>query len=232
MFNGGSLFIIMEKIMKQIFNSISLIVLILFTTLQLTLAGEPAVKNHIASSAEEICPLLTGTQIPAVTLTNIDGEPFTLKSAVTKKPTALIFYRGGWCPFCNLHLSKLKNIEDDLLQLGYQILAVSMDRPAKLRESLEKYEMTYTLLSDSAAVAAKAFGIAFRVKDEYINKLKSFDMDLEKASGQQHHILPVPAAYIIGTDGIIRFAYTNPNYKVRINPQVLMAAARAYLTEK
>jgi peroxiredoxin len=220
----------MEKIMKQIFNSTSLSLLILFITVQITLAGEPTVNNNVASSAEEICPLLTGAPVPSVTLTTIDGEPFTLNSAVIKKPAVLIFYRGGWCPFCNLHLAELKNIEDDLLRLGYQILAVSMDRPAKLRESLQKHEMKYTLLSDSAATAARAFGIAFKVEAEYIHKLLDFGMDLEKASGKKHHILPVPAVFIVGTDGVIKFEFINPNYKVRISSELLLEAAKAGLS--
>lgn len=218
--------------MKQIFNRTKLSLLILFTTVKITLAGEPAIHNNVAPSAVEICPLLIGAPVPAVTLTTINGEPFTLKLTVTKKPAVLIFYRGGWCPFCNLHLAELKDIETDLVKLGYRILAISLDRPAELRKSLEKHEMKYTLLSDSSGVAAKAFGLAFKVEDAYINKLNSFGMNLEKASGQKHHILLVPAAFIIGTDGLIKFAYINPNYKVRVKADVLLAAARAYLTEK
>ncbi len=193
--------------------------------------NQPDNKNTAAKISEQICPLLIGAKVPPLTLTNVDGKSINLNKAVALKPTVLIFYRGGWCPFCNLHLAELKDIEDDLIQLGYQILAVSMDRPAKLRESMQKHEMNYTLLSDSAAAAAKAFGLAFKVEDEHINKLKGFGMNLEEASGQEHHILPVPAAFIIGTDGLIKFEYVNPNYKVRIKADVLLAAARAYLAE-
>jgi len=210
---------------------ILVLILITFSDPASLLADVPGDSNNVADSTEAVCPLLIGEPLPSLTLTTIDGEPFDLNAAVAQKPTVLIFYRGGWCPFCNLHLAELKDIEDDIVQLGYQILAVSMDRPAKLRESLQKHEMNYTLLSDSAAAAAKTFGLAFKVEDEYINKLKGFGMNLEEASGQEHHILPLPAAFIIGTDGLIKFEYVNPNYKVRIRADVLLAAARAYLTE-
>ncbi len=86
--------------------------------------------------------------------------------------------------------------------MGYQILAISMYRPEKLRESLQRHQLTYTMLSDSAAVAPTAFGLAYTGNN-------SNTSTLEMASGQNHHILPVPAAFIIGTDRIIKFEYIN-----------------------
>ena len=76
--------------------------------------------------------------------------------------------------------------------------------------------------------ANRAFGLAFQVDDELFSKYLTYNIDLEKASGQAHHVLPAPATYIIGTDGIINFAYINPDYKVRLHPDVLLAAAKAY----
>jgi hypothetical protein len=76
--------------------------------------------------------------------------------------------------------------------------------------------------------AAKAFGLAFRVDDELYERYKGFNIDLENASGETHHLLPVPAVLIIGKDGRIRFQYVNPDYKIRLDAQVLLAAARAY----
>ena len=77
----------------------------------------------------------------------------------------------------------------------------------------------------------RAFGLAFRVDDELNEKYLSYDIDLERASGEDHHVLPAPATYIIGTDGVINFAYINPDYKVRLHPDVLLAAAKAYNEE-
>ena len=117
--------------------------------------------------------------------------------------------------------------EADLLNLGYQILAISPDRTPKLGESVEKGKLTYTLLSDSSMTAAQAFGIAFRVDDATLEKYKGYNIDLEAASGEKHHLLPVPAVFIVGTDGVIAFVYANPDYKVRLTPEVLLAAAKA-----
>lgn len=182
-----------------------------------------------AASAEEIHPLLTGMKIPNVIVNNANGSPLHLYEAIEKQPTVLIFYRGGWCPYCNIHMGQLQSAEPELLKLGYQILAISADRPEKLRESIEKKHLNYTLLSDSSMACAQAFGIAFQVDEKTIERYKSYNMDLEEASGLTHHLLPVPAAFIIGTDGIIKFEYLNPNYKVRLDPDVLLAAARAAL---
>ncbi len=126
---------------------------------------------------------------------------------------------------------QLQNIEPQLIQLGYQIIAISPDLPIKLAQTIRKHKLNYLLLSDSKMKAARAFGIAFRVAEK-ARKRNNFDRDLEDASGEKHHLLPVPAAFIIGTDGIIKFEYVNPNYTVRIKPDLLLAAAKATLDSK
>lgn len=187
-----------------------------------TLGDSQGHHAKVADSAEDICPVLVGSAVPDVPLTTVEGEAFDLRAALTQKPTLLIFYRGGWCPFCNMHLAELQKVRADLVDMGYQILAVSMDRPAKLRESLQEHQLDYTLLSDSAAAAATAFGLAFRATSSNTQRLEAF-------SGEDHHILPVPAAFIVGTDGVIKFEYINPNYKVRVKSEIILAAARAEL---
>lgn len=124
---------------------------------------------------------------------------------------------------------QLQNIEPQLIQLGYQIIAISPDLPLKLAQTIRKHKLDYLLLSDSKMKAARAFGIAFKVDEETFKRNKNFDRDLEDASGEKHHLLPVPAAYIVGTDAIIKFEYINPNYTVRIRPDLLLAAAKAAL---
>jgi peroxiredoxin len=116
--------------------------------------------------------------------------------------------------------------------MGYQVIAVSADRAEKLAETMQKDSLDYTLLSDSKTFAAQALGLAFRVEENVVERYKQNKMDLEDASGERHHILPVPAAFIVGMDGIIKFEYVNPNYRVRVDPEVLLAAAKSALLEK
>ena len=128
-----------------------------------------------------------------------------------------------------MQLGQLQNIEPQLIQLGYQIIAINPDKPAKLGQAIQKYKLSYLLLSDSTMVGAQAFGIAFIVDEKTLERYKNLGIDLEVASGGKHYLLPVPAVFIVGTDGIIKFEYVNLNYKVRINPDLLLIAAKASL---
>lgn len=113
--------------------------------------------------------------------------------------------------------------------MGYQIIAISADSPEYLSQSKHKHEMSYTLLSDHSMKGAMALGLAWQVNAEGLKMYKGYGIDLEKASGEKHHILPVPAAFVIGTDGKIAFAYVNPDYKVRVPATVLLEAAKVEL---
>ena len=128
-------------------------------------------------------------------------------------------------------MGQLQKIESNLTQLGYQILALSADRPEKLRASVEKHAVTYVLLSDAAMTAARAFGIAYRVDDASVGKLAGYGIDIEEASGQTHHMLPVPSVFLVAQNGKVVFTYANPDHRVRIDPEVLLAAARAAARE-
>lgn len=185
-----------------------------------------AVAFTLGTAAAE--PLKQGDTIPDVTVQTVDDKPLRLKELVAEAPTVLIFYRGGWCPFCTRHLSALVDIQDDLKAVGVQMLAISIDQPSKLKETPQYDEFSYTLLSDADAEAAEAFGLVFTVPDELVAKYKSeYGIDLEAASGATHHKLPHPAVYVVSEDGTIQFDYVNEDYKVRLEPQKVLAAAKA-----
>jgi peroxiredoxin len=107
--------------------------------------------------------------------------------------------------------------------MGFQITAIAPDRPAKIRETKEKYGMQGRFLSDSRMAAARAFRIAYQVDANTLKQLKEYGVNLEEASGENHHHLPVPAVFIAGTDGVIQFTYANPDYTVRISSEMLLA---------
>lgn len=182
-----------------------------------------------ASSPDEVCPLKVGQQVPGVTVTDTSGKPVNLLSA-TQKPTVLVFYRGSWCLYCNRQLSALQEIHDSLQKMGFQLLGISPDKTEKIEEAIRETSYSYTLLSDSKMTAAKAFGIAFRVSDVKVQIHKMKGTSLEKSSGEDHRLLPVPSVFII-RKGEIKFSYVNPNYKVRLDPGLLIAAARATLKD-
>lgn len=179
-------------------------------------------------SGQEPKRLVVGDTIPDATLRTDKDAEFKLRDAVKAKPAVIIFYRGGWCPFCSKHLSTLADIEKDLAAAGVQLLAISADQPTKLRERPEQKKLSYTLLSDSTMTAAKAFGIAFQVPDNLVHRYKTaFNLDLETESGQFHHLLPHPAVYVVDKSGVIRFAHVNQDYKVRLEADKVLEAAKA-----
>jgi peroxiredoxin len=205
----------------------SILVLIAITASILLGVVLSAQSQTVPASPTDISPLLIGERIPAITLSDAKGKAVQLKQLVALKPTVLIFYRGGWCPFCNKQLGELQSIEGDLNKLGYQIIAISTDSPENLSKTIGKQKLGYTLLSDSKLVASKQFGIAYAGPKNYEKTLfeGSAGMNREK-------LLPVPSVFILDTRGVIRFEYINPDFKQRISSGLMKAAAEAVAKEK
>lgn len=185
-------------------------------------------RERIHQSAEQVQPLLAGMAAPGFVVRDVEDSPFDFDPAAMEKPVVLTFFRGGWCPYCNLHLSEMRLAEQQLKDRGFDIWFISIDSPEYLLESLDDPNIGYTIYSDSSLDATRSFGLAFRVDDDTNERYLEWNIDLEKASGESHHVLPAPATYIIGDDGVINFAYINPLYTARLHPDVLLAAAKAY----
>ena len=201
--------------------------IIVLTLLFLLALPAVAADASLASAPNQVRPLLLGSAMPDVDLKTLDGKPTTLKAQVAGKPAVLVFYRGGWCPFCNLQLSELRLIRKDLDGLGFQMIAISPDLPAELNKTVEKDQLDYTLLSDAKADALRAFGIGYRLDDETYAKYQEYGIDLETSSGEDHHALPVPSVFIVDADGVLQFSYSHPDYKIRVPGSVILAAAKA-----
>ncbi len=195
------------------------------------LATVPAFAG-IPDNPQQVQPLSVGDRAPIFSVRTTEGalRPFSPDSY--KKPTVLLFYRGGWCPYCNTQLSDLHLVEPKLRKSGFEIVFLSTDRPELLYSSLKATDIHYTLLSDSHLEAAKAFHIAYHVDDATIAKMREFGVDLEATTGTKQHELPVPSVFIIDTSGTIRFVYWNPDYKIRLGADALCAAARPFATVK
>lgn len=186
-------------------------------------------QAEVPNDARQVNPVEVGATAPDVPLLRADGKTVRLHKLVAGQPAVLVFYRGGWCPYCNRHLAALGEIEEKLRNLGYRIHAVSMDKPEKVAATAEEADFDYALYSDASADVAKAFGLAFRVDAATYEKLIGYGIDLEAASGQDHHILPVPAVFIIDREARIRFRYFNPDYKERLSGEKLLKAARNHV---
>lgn len=204
------------------------VISILLMASSVTMAMAENSREDIHESADQVQPLLPGMKAPDFMVRDVKGQPFQYQASEQGKPVVLTFYRGGWCPYCNLHLSEMRLVEEQLTAMGFEIWFISIDKPELLYESLDDPDTHYTIYSDSSLDATRSFGLAFRVEDELNERYLGWGIDLEKASGENHHVLPAPATYILGADGVINFAYVNPDYKVRLHPDVLLAAAKAY----
>jgi len=183
-------------------------------------------KGKFFDDAEDIEPLRVGEKVPAATVHTKTGEAKKLDAVAMEQPTVFVFYRGGWCPYCSKHLNKLKAAEPALTEMGYRLVALSPDKPSVVAEHADKLEVGYTILSDAKMEAAKAFGIAFKLDDKTLKKYDGFGIDLEEASGESHNALPVPAVFVADKDGTIRFVHADPDYRVRIKNNELLAAAK------
>lgn len=208
---------------------------IILAAIVLSVSNFAAVAKPIAADENSISPLLNGHTIPNVTLNDVQGNPVNLQKLVAAKPTVFFFYRGGWCPFCNIQMGQLKEIEPKLIEMGFQLVGVSPDSPAKLRESMTDNKLDYLLLSDDNLAASKAFGLAFftsqKVTDMYQAKLKVNNTLRTMSNGEQRLVLPVPAIYIADKEGLIHFQYANPNYKVRPASELIMTAASLVINQ-
>lgn len=171
----------------------------------------------------DICPLKVGTEVPAGTVLDSEGNSHELQTLVSEKPTVLIFYRGAWCGYCTKHLAELNDVKADIEAKGYQILGITIDQPSKLDESYTRAESEIQVYSDSSAAVIEAFGLNWKVSDELFTKYKNkYDLDLEAWSGAEHHSLPVPAVFI-AKEGIVQFQYVNPKYSTRLKATTLLA---------
>ncbi len=208
-------------------NTVCLQIPFMLATLFITVSCS-APQTDIPDNPQNVSPLLIGNEIPDVTLPDPEEEMISL-SEIAGQNTLIVFYRGGWCPFCSAELSAIAEIENELYEKGITIVGISPDSPGYLKESLPDPDTEFTLLSDSDMRASRAFGIAFKESEETVAQLKENGMDIEERSGRDHNLLPVPAVFLINEEGRVEFQYVNPNYKKRINHNILMTAADAML---
>jgi peroxiredoxin len=174
-----------------------------------------------AASPEAAVPITKGSQAPTGTLLAADGSSVDLATLWAAGPTVVVVYRGSWCPFCNTHLGKLVAIRDQLTAAGVQLVVLSPDQPSINSEKDDGLRR----LSDPEAITIRQLGLGFTVDDATITKYQGYGIDLEKASGQTHHILPVPAVLVIDAAGVVQFVHADPNYKERLDPAAILTAA-------
>lgn len=183
-------------------------------------------RTQIKDNAQDVTPILNGTVVPNVMVKTADGSPVSLPALLMQKPAVIVFYRGGWCPYCSRQLAELKDIEAELVEEGYQILAISPESVEKLQAQKLETKFAAQLISDESLSAIKAFGIGFYVPND-TRALYKDRMNIELTNDDSKRaVLPAPAIFITNTEGQVVFSYVNPDFKVRPSAALVLSAAK------
>ena len=184
---------------------------------------EAATANLRATGIESQA-LQVGARAPDLTLPDALGQPVRLSSLWQRGPLVLVFYRGGWCPYCNLELRAWQQQLGALKNLDAQLVAVSPQTPDNSLSTAEKNALAFPVLSDSALQAATAFGVAFEMPPELVEVYSRGGNDLPVLNGNGRWVLPVPATYVVDQNGSIAFAHIEADYRERAEPRDVLAA--------
>lgn len=137
-------------------------------------------------------------------------------------PVVLTFYRGHWCPYCMLELKEYERLYSEFDKLGAKIVAVAPDVPMQIKKTKDKNNLSYTLVSDQDNTLAKKMGLSFQLDPETLKKYKGYGIDLASSQGNEGDTLPMPGTYVINSRGKVVYAFVDPNYKKRAEPQKVL----------
>ena len=181
--------------------------------------NEELIAQHIKNNALQV-----GAKVSNFNLSNHNGETIELTDLLNKGPVIISFYRGGWCPYCNLELKALNNYLPQFKTQSAQLIAISPQLPDETLSTAQKNVLEFDVLSDVSNKVADQFGLLFTL-DERIQALYTqFGIDFEKYYGDKSYKLPLPATYVINQQGIITYAFLNEDYTLRAEPADVMAA--------
>jgi len=185
-----------------------------------------AATAQLRATGIESTALRVGAELPALTLPDATGKPVDLKVLNASGPLVIVFYRGGWCPYCNLELREWQRLLPQLQALGVTLVAISPQTPDSSLSTSERNELAFPVLSDSSLAAASAFGIAFTLSPELVELYAGVGNDLPTLNGNGHWVLPVPATYVIDQGGVVTFAHVQADYRQRAEPAEVLDRVR------
>jgi peroxiredoxin len=176
--------------------------------------------------------LKAGDVAPEFTLDNPDGEPVSSAQLLERGALVISFYRGVWCPYCNLELQALEDALAAFKEQGAELVAISPQNAVNSRKSIRTNQLSFPILSDSHNDVAAAFGIRFALPDYLVDLYKNLKNDLPAFNGDQSWTLPMPARYVIGQDGTILYAEVNPDYTHRPEAEDMLPVLRQHAGHK
>lgn len=189
----------------------------------------PADKRVIMEKSTESLKTLSlgkkalskGQTLPNFTLKNIEGNTVSLDNFQSKY-LVVSFYRGGWCPYCNMELKALQDILPELTNLNSELIGITPETPDNSLTTSEKNELTFSVLSDIDNVYAKSLGLVFQLPTDLQDVYKDFGIELDKHNGNNNHELPMPATYIVNQKREVIYSFVPEDYTERLEPETIL----------
>ncbi len=175
------------------------------------------VSSIVFAQSETVYPegLKVGDMAPEFSGKDQNGKIFTLTDALMKGDVVMLFYRGQWCPYCNKQLSHFSDSLQLLTAKGVTLLAITPETGENVKKTVDKTKATFPVLEDEGLSIMKMYKVNFAMDEKTVTKYKGYGIDLDKANGNNGTNLPVPATYIIGKDGKIKYVFFNADYRKR-----------------
>ncbi|BCL82288.1 alkyl hydroperoxide reductase [Ktedonobacteria bacterium brp13] len=182
--------------------------------------------NALVQSGLAEQSLKAGVQAPDFTLPDAKGTDVTLSTLLQQGLVVLTFYRGSWCPFCNLQLRAYQQILPQIQELGATLVAVSPQTPDNSLTIIEKQELAFPVLSDKGNAVARQYGLVFKISDQLRGLYEQYQLDLTQYNGDDTWELPMPGTFIIDKSGTIQLASVNADFMQRLEPAAILDSLR------
>jgi peroxiredoxin len=182
-------------------------------------ATEELVKSGLAEKAKK-----TGERAPEFTLKNFKGEEVSSVALLREGPLVISFYRGAWCPYCNLELKAIENVMGEIKKLGANLVAISPNLSEKSSQFVAENPFSFEILSDEGNRVADRFGLVFTLAEELRPIYRGFGIDLTEYDGNDSFTLPIPATYVVDRDGTIVHSFVDADYTKRMEPDEIVEA--------
>ena len=169
----------------------------------------------VSAQSTDPTGLKVGDMAPMFTGTDNNGKVFSLEAALKKGDVVLMFYRGQWCPYCNKQMSQMNDSLSFITKKGATVVAISPEVQESVVKTIEKTKASFPVISDVQMKIMKDYKVNFAVPQTVIERYKNFGIDFNATNGENGANLPVPATYVIGKNGKIKYVFFNPDYRMR-----------------
>ena len=176
-------------------------------------------NNNLSKQA-----LKKGQRLPEISLPNATGDTLNIHEVLKHNKVVLTFYRGGWCPYCNLELKALQEKLPEIEAKGAKLIAITPEAPDQSLSTKEKNELSFDILTDANNKVARALGLVYELPENLVDLYKGFGINLEQSQGRPSNELPIAATYVIEQDGVVSYDFIEEDYKLRAEPTEIVAA--------